>query len=208
MSTSTEALAADLATEDSRTFPDFETDKNKWPMCSLGRLCPAEQARVHLRCEAAMWHAHFRRCKEREQALAAKAHELEGQRRELEKCQEERKALAAKVSELEAKLQKFEHQLHSPKTEKTSITDAVRAATAAGKKRKRGQQPGRPSPPKRNLDHLPVQEEVIALPEEQQRCQRCQQPFRAFPGSEDGEIIEIEVRAYRRRYRRQRYERC
>lgn len=208
MSTSTDPLVAVSANGDSRTIPEFETDKDKWPPCSLGKLCPAEQARVHLRWEAAYWHALFQRCKERERVLAAKVRELEAQRREWEECRPRCQELEVKVSELKAKLQQFEHQLRSPKSEKASRSEVLSTTALGSPKKKRGQQPNRPSPPQRNFDHLPVQEEVIALPQEQQRCQRCRQPFRPFPGSEDGEILEIDVRAYRRRYRRQRYERC
>jgi transposase len=52
---------------------------------------------------------------------------------------------------------------------------------------------------------LPVQEEVVTLPEGQRSCARCGQPFAALEATDDGEILEIDVRAYRRRYRRQRY---
>jgi transposase len=50
-----------------------------------------------------------------------------------------------------------------------------------------------------------VVEHVLDLPAEQRRCSCCGRPFEPFPGTEDSEVLEVEVRAYRRRYRRRRY---
>src|SRR5262249_28624531 len=71
--------------------------------------------------------------------------------------------------------------------------------------RPRGQQRGRPSPPRRDYRHLPVVVQELELPADQQRCPHCGQPLAPFPGTADSELLEIEVRAYRRRYRRHRY---
>ena len=48
-------------------------------------------------------------------------------------------------------------------------------------------------------------EEVYELDKEQLRCPVCGLAYEEFPGSEDSEEIEIEVRAYRRRITRRRY---
>ena len=68
-----------------------------------------------------------------------------------------------------------------------------------------GQQRGRPSPPRRDYRHLPVVLHDLELPADQQQCPQCGQPFTSFPGTADSELLEIEVRAYRRCYRRRRY---
>jgi transposase len=52
---------------------------------------------------------------------------------------------------------------------------------------------------------LPVVPQEVELPADQQHCPQCGQPFASFPGTEDSEVLEIEVRPYRRRYRRHRY---
>jgi transposase len=52
---------------------------------------------------------------------------------------------------------------------------------------------------------LPAVEEVIELPPEQQLCSCCGLPFVPFPGTEDSEILEVEVKAYRRVIHRRRY---
>jgi transposase len=121
-----------------------------------------------------------------------------------EKLQEE-------IDQLRAKLRLRERQLFEPKSEKGgSAATAVPTATADAApvpppKRPRGQQRGRPSPARRCHDHLPVQEEILDLPADQRCCPDCGQPWQAFPGTEDAEVLEIDVRAYRRVYRRRRY---
>jgi hypothetical protein len=67
------------------------------------------------------------------------------------------------------------------------------------------QQP-RKGPKRRDFSHLPTREELVELPEAEQRCPRCGQPWRKRSDTEDSEQIEIEVQAYRRVLRRRRYE--
>ena len=74
-------------------------------------------------------------------------------------------------------------------------------------KRKRGQQPENHGPQRRDYSGLPVRETFVDLPPEQCVCPDCGQPLRLRSDTEDSEQIEIDVRAYRRRLRRRRYER-
>ena len=71
---------------------------------------------------------------------------------------------------------------------------------------KRGQRRDRPGPPRRDYSHLPVVEELRELPEDQRVCPQCGAAL-SPSDTEDSEQIEIEVRAYRRRIRRRRYQR-
>jgi transposase len=50
-----------------------------------------------------------------------------------------------------------------------------------------------------------VRTEEHVLPDEQARCSCCGKPFAPGGWEEDSEIIEVEVKAYRRRIRRRRY---
>jgi transposase len=72
--------------------------------------------------------------------------------------------------------------------------------------RRRGQQPQRPGPKRRDYSHLPVREEWIELPEVDRRCPCCEQPWTAC-GTEDSEQIEIQTEVYRRVIHRRRYRR-
>lgn len=69
-------------------------------------------------------------------------------------------------------------------------------------KRSRGHQQGRPGHGRTERPHLPVVEEVIEL--DGNSCPQCGQAYLPFPGEEESEIIEIEVRAYKRLIKRKR----
>lgn len=111
------------------------------------------------------------------------------------------------IEQLQAKLKLRERQLFARKTEQGPHRPDGQAAPAAdpGKRRRRGQQRGQPQPARRNYEHLPVEDKILAIPADEQHCPCCGLPWQPFPGTDDSEVIEIEVRAYRRRYRRQRY---
>jgi transposase len=72
-------------------------------------------------------------------------------------------------------------------------------------RRNRGQQPDRPIPARRDYSHLPVISEEHVLTEQQACCSCCGKPFAPGGYEEDSFIIEVEVKAYRRRIRRRRY---
>jgi transposase len=111
--------------------------------------------------------------------------------------------LKQEIALLQAQLRLREQQLFGRKTDS--------AATAEGSprpdrtSRPRGQQRGKPGPKRRDYSHLPAVEQVVELPAEQQCCARCGQPFASFPGTDDTTVLEVDVRAHRRIYRRRRY---
>jgi transposase len=51
-----------------------------------------------------------------------------------------------------------------------------------------------------------VKEEFHDLPPEEQSCPRCGLPYTPFPGTEDSEMVEVQVKAHVRRIRRRRYQ--
>lgn len=120
--------------------------------------------------------------------------------------------LETELASAKAQLKAREQQLFGQKSEKKSESASSPASpvTSASPlpdspKRPRGQQRGRPGPKRRDHSHLPTVEIPLELPVEQQLCSCCGLPFAAFPGTEDSEVLEIEVKAHRRIYRRQRY---
>jgi transposase len=143
--------------------------------------CPFASERLELRQQAGFWKNAFERCRQRERVL-----------------QEQIVALKAQVCVLEQRLRgrKSEKKKRHPETGPTSPSTTPR---------RRGQQPTNPAPKRRTFDHLPTQEESCELPADAACCPHCHAPYAPFPGSDDGDILEIEVRAYRRRYHRHRY---
>jgi transposase len=129
----------------------------------------------------------------------------------------------ARIAQLEAEVRMLKQRLYGNKSEsrhgsdQPSITtpqdplaeDAspAEAATpaAAAAQRKRGQQKSNPIPKRRDYSHLPVIAEERILSEDEARCSCCGKPFSPGGYEEDSQIIEVEVKAYRRRIRRRRY---
>jgi transposase len=119
--------------------------------------------------------------------------------------------LEAEVEQLRGENRKLQDQLFGRKSEAASSQDRSnrleggddRAPTTPPK---RGQRKDRPGPTRRDYSHLPVVEELRESPHQQRICPRCGAAL--VPSDiEDSEQIEIEVRAYRRRIRRRRYQR-
>ena len=113
--------------------------------------------------------------------------------------------LEAEIAALKATIRQYQHEARSPKSE--AHPPYPNAPPRKPTTRKRGHQPGQKQTPRRDYHHLPTTEEPVVLPEDQRCCPHCHQPYVDFPGTDDGEIIEIEVHAHRRHYRRQRYRR-
>jgi transposase len=114
--------------------------------------------------------------------------------------------LKQELAQLQAKLRLREQQLFGRKTEaKASPERTTGTADARRSSRPRGQQPGRPGHKRRDYSHLPAVGHDVELPADQRRCSDCGCPFAAFPGTDDATVLEIDVRAHRRIYRRRRY---
>ncbi len=116
--------------------------------------------------------------------------------------------LEKEKGELSARILYLEGQLYARKTEKNNprekrsdeiVTERQQPARA------RGQQPGHAGHGRKNYPHLAVIEEVHDLKDSQKVCPRCGKPYRPFAGTEDSQLIEIEVKAYKRKIRRVRY---
>jgi transposase len=164
--------------------------------------CPDRPLLFQARQQANYYRALFRAAKQREATKDARIAELEAENRML------KQRLYGKKSE-------SRHGADQPSTpppqdplaEDASPAEAVSAGSAAAAKqrRKRGQQKGNPIPKRRDYSHLPVLTEERLLPDEEARCSCCGKPFAPGGYEEDKEIIEVEVKAYRRRIRRRRY---
>jgi transposase len=140
---------------------------------------------VELRLQANYWWVQHQRAVQREAALAEQIQRLQGEIRELER------------------------RLYGRKSETCSATNAQLHPNNQNnsKPRKRGQQRGSRGHGRRNHDHLPTRHEACVLPDSQKCCAACGEPLEEIPGTADGNILEIEVRAHRRCYHRQRYRR-
>ncbi len=142
-----------------------------------------------LRQQANYWRAQHQRAVQREAELKDKVHLLEGEMREL------KRRLFGTKSET------------TSSTQPTTVSPKPTDPSKDRKPRPRGQQTGSNGHGRRNHEHLPPEHENCVLPLDQQCCPCCGEPLVEIPGSADGDILEIEVCAHRRRYHRQRYRR-
>jgi transposase len=123
---------------------------------------------------------------------------------------ERNRKLEGEVDLLRAENRKLKDKLFGRRTEKAKPNDRSNhlddpQERSEVSRRRRGHQPGQPGASRRDYSHLPVVEETIALPAAECVCPRCGKPREEMTETEDSEVIEIEVRAHRRRIRRNRY---
>jgi transposase len=144
---------------------------------------------VELRWQANNWKALHQRAVRRQAGLTEQIQQLQGEIRELKRRLFGRKSEASTSA--------------NPKAQGPPSNPHQRNR----KPRSRGQQPGGKGHGRRKHDHLPTEHEACVLPQNQRCCPDCGAPYQEIPGTADGDILEIDVRAHRRRYHRQRYRR-
>jgi transposase len=120
-------------------------------------------------------------------------------------------ALQPDNEQLRGEVARLNAQLFGPKSEKQSRQDRSNYLDglddedgSTGDPQSKPARRPRQGPKRRDLSHLPARPELVELPEAEQACPRCGRPWRPRRDTEDAEQIEIEVRAYRRVFRRRR----
>ena len=113
-------------------------------------------------------------------------------------------ALKLKLEQAEATIRDLRQRLYGKQSEKSSLPTEVQAGDPKPP-RPRGQARGSKGHGRTPRPHLPVLEEWHVLPLDEQVCPHCKADFDLFPGTEDSDIIEINVKAYVRKSKRQRY---
>lgn len=164
--------------------------------------CPDRPLLFQARQQANFYRAMFQAAKQREATKAARITELEAEVRILKQ-----RLYGSRSEQRHGADQPGTSPAQDPLAEDASPAEAATpGSTAAAKpRRKRGQQKGNPIPKRRDYSHLPVLTEERVLPDEEACCSCCGKPFSPGGWEEDKEIIEVEVKAYRRRIRRRRY---
>ena len=148
------------------------------------------------------------RCIEQKQEIKDLRWESGYWRNQHRRALEREKRLKEEIQQIKAKLRLRERQLFERKSERQQKDFGSKVVDCSEpSKRKRGQQPGTSGHGRCRHEQLPVEEEVIDLPESDKVCPHCRKPFEAFPGTDDSDVVEIEVRAHRRVIRRKRYRR-
>jgi transposase len=141
--------------------------------------CSLKSVLIDLRWRSNSWESHFRRVLIREASLKQE------------------------VDDLQARVKYLERQLYARKSEQRFHTESN--SNGEKDKRSRGHQTGSKGHGRREHTLLPVRDQEIRLDAQASLCVTCGKPFKSFPGTEDSEVVVLEVQAYRRRYRRYRY---
>ena len=127
----------------------------------------------------------------------------------LDRARAREQLLKQEVQQLNARIRYLEKRLYGRNSEKKTPKSKSNSSTASSSdgqpKRSRGHRPGSPGHGRRDYSHLPVQEEIFGL--DKSVCPHCGCPYQEDPflGTEDSELVEVEVRAYRRKVRRKKY---
>lgn len=118
-------------------------------------------------------------------------------------------AFKKEIEKLKGELRDLKQRLFGRKSEKgtgrSERGDGTRIEKAAA--RPRGQQRHSLGHGRTILEHLPIEEARVELSEDNRCCAQCGLPYESLPGTKSSEVVELEVRAYRRRYLRGRYRR-
>jgi transposase len=155
--------------------------------------CPAverleralEKLWAEFRCEVGYWKSRHADAVKRNEQLAEELRQAKGEIRTLRDEQFGRKSEKA--------------------TQTDRSNDLLDPWESSLPSRKRGAQSGQQGHGRRDYSHLPVVEEFVSLPMESLACPLCGKPATTMSATEDSELLEIDVRAHRRRIRRRRY---
>jgi len=158
----------------------------------------------------------------REVELSALVEKLRGEVAELrqqvgywkgmfEQAKRKNEKLKKEIDSLRGENRQLKDRLFAAKSEKKPPKDRSNGLEDRGAsdqpRRPRGQQPDTPGPQRRDHSHLPVIEEEVQLPPDETACPTCGKSAAEMNETEDSEVIEVEVRAHRRKIRRKRYRR-
>ena len=118
--------------------------------------------------------------------------------------QDELDQARAEIRQLKAERFGKQSEKQSSTDRSNDLDDPQEQPTA---KKRRGQQPGRPVPKRRDYSHLPPREEQVDVSPDDKVCACCGHPLTDLGHSDDSEQIEIEITLFRRVVRRKRYRR-
>jgi len=159
-----------------------------------------KQEHIGLVMEAKRWKGLHQRAAEltlwREQRHQQEVRELKDQATQREA------ALRAELDVARAKIRDLQKRLFGRKGERSKGRSEVQPQTWAASA-PRGHQLGAPGHGRTMQPDLPERVEVVEIDSPQ--CPSCGLALGEFPGTEDAEVLEIEVQAYRRVIRRRRY---
>ena len=153
-----------------------------------------KQAHIELVMQAAYWKSSHHRA-----TLRLHWAELE-HRGALDQAALREAAMRSELEVAQAKIRDLQQRVFGRKSERSKGTNESQASASG---RSRGHQRGKPGHGRKMHPHLPEHVQDIELASA--TCPQCGLGLSEFPGTEDSEVVELEVKAYRRVIRRRRY---
>ena len=176
-----------------------------------------KQEHIQLVMDASTWKSLHRRATERaewserrhrhDMLKAAELAQSRVQQLQQEFCQfkdeagQREAALRTQLELSQAKVRELQKRVFGRKSESGGGTQAQTRVPVVPAPR--GHRRGAPGHGRTTQPHLPERVEVVGI--DCPQCPRCGLALVEFPGTEDSQVLEIEVQAYRRVIRRQRY---
>ena len=156
----------------------------------------SKQDHIKLRSDCSYWKALHHRAVLRMRRMEIQHHSA------LQECRAREAQLLLELENERAKNRDLRQRLYGRKSEKHSKTEQSQTGQTKSSK-SRGQQPGSVGHGRSKQGELEVREETIDL--DSPNCPCCGLKFADFPGVEESDVLEIEVKAYRRVIQRKRY---
>jgi transposase len=181
------------------TCAGSSTSKSKLTPFAQVMVTLSKEEEIRLRAEGNYWKS------QHQQALARLAQQDADHRLAMAQAAEREAALRSELEKAEGKIRDLQKRLFGRKSERCSSTEKDAASNNQKSARPRGQRPGATGHGRTLESHLPAQVETIEL--DCPHCPDCGLGYADFPGTEDSELIEIDVKPYRRVIRRRRYRR-
>ena len=177
---------------------DFEADVDTFvakpvPFATV-YVTLTKQAHIELVTQAAYWKSCHQRA-----TLRQRWSELE-HRRALDQAALREAALRGELEAAQAKIRDLQQRVFGRKSERSKGANESQSSASG---RSRGHQRGKPGHGRTMQPHLSARVEIVDLA--CAACPKCGLSLSEFPGTEDSEVVELEVKAYRRVIRRRRY---
>ena len=119
--------------------------------------------------------------------------------------------LQAELDQAKAEIRQLKSERFGKRSEKQSSTDRSNELTdpdaPVAPKNRRGQQPGKPAPKRRDYSQLPVRVDSVDVNDQEKLCPCCGLSLESIGYGDDHEQIEIETVVYRQVVKRKRYRR-
>ena len=157
-----------------------------------------KQEHIQLKSDALYWKTQHQRASARVKSLEAHHRQVLSKLR-LQIAQTASKH-KAELDFANGKIRDLRKRLFGSKSERSPGCEKRSTNTVPPR---RGQRAGARSHGRTLQEHLPARHEEVAL--EDSNCPSCGLAFKNFAGTEDSQILEIEVKAYRRVIHRRRY---